>query len=63
MQMLQSLRQIRNSASKKKAEKIFKNLDQDSTEEDTVTESGIYSMRGDDMDDPAIKRKRLVFFF
>ncbi len=56
--MLQSLRQIRNSASKKKAEKIFKNLDQDSTEEDTVTESGIYSMRGDDMDDPAIKRKR-----
>ena len=58
--MLNSLRQIRNSASKKKAAKIFRQAEERTPSPiDLYDESGVYSMRdGDDMDDPAIHRKR-----
>ena len=58
--MLNSLRQIRNSASKKKAEKIFRQAEERSPSPvERYEESGVYSMRdGDEMDDPAIHCKR-----
>ena len=58
--MLNSLRQIRNSASKKKAAKIFRQAEERTPSPiDLYEESCVYSMKdGDDIDDPAIHRKR-----